>query len=111
MKNMMIVSAFLLTGAFANASFNTDAHEGAVKCTAGNFNVSINAKRNVLKDWSSFDPGHPETFDVVRGDSDGDTFVEYETKDKSVVLSFDDRGDQITFRDTKETIKLKCPDQ
>jgi hypothetical protein len=112
MKTLSILvstAALTLASAAAFADFNTDARTGAVTCKSGSMKVKINAKRSQIQVISGFDPGHPDTYDVVNRDSDGDTEVSYETQGNDVILTFSDRGDEIYFRDSGQHIPLTCP--
>jgi hypothetical protein len=95
----------------AHADYNTAARDGKVTCTGKDVTVSINAERTEITVRSSYDPGHPEKYEVSDTNTDGDTMIEYLTLSNDegthITLSFDDQGDSMTSDSGREA--LRCP--
>lgn len=114
MKTAFFAAALLIAN-FAHASFNTDVPGKAVRCHVANTTIAINKARTQITVTYAYDPGHPEVYNVLANGrtSDGDTFVTYEGQPvgsgDSVLLSFDDQGDQLAYgHDAANPIPLKC---
>jgi hypothetical protein len=108
MKKNLILFLSLLPLASAHAGYNSDVEGKAVRCTAPQTVVIINAARTRITVIDAIDPGHPEKYDVVDRDTDGDTMISYISQGNDVVLSFDDQGDTLTYRG-QAPLNLKCP--
>ena len=112
---MIIVALTLLAAGSAHADLSADVQGKAVRCTGSEFAVVINQARTEITVINQVDPGHPEQYSVSPADkmSDGDTYATYTGTDlidagsESVVLSFDNRGDTLTYKG-QAALALHC---
>jgi hypothetical protein len=108
MKKSVVLFLTMLPLSAAHASYNTDGSEKAIRCTATQTVVIVNAARTELTIIDTIDSGHPEKYAIVNRSSDGDTFVTYNTDTAGLSVSFDDQGDTLTYPGQRP-LRLKCP--
>lgn len=111
MKTLLaILTLTLVSAGAAHAEYSSNKLGKAVTCKGTEIVVKINAARTMITVIDAYDPGHPEVYDVVEHQSDGDTYVSYISLGEEVTLSFDDQGDNLVYATGGNTaLPLQCP--
>lgn len=82
----IIVFAVFAIPTFAFASFSTSARKAAVVCKGNDLQVTLNVSRTAFSTLEPGDDGHPQTYKIIRKNSDGDSFVSFIGKNAEGVI-------------------------